>query len=88
MNTSLSKRLCALEAASSTDNRVTAIIRRIVRPRGLDAEAQLITAPGGQRWDLQNGESAEQLEERALREVTRNAGGFATLITYPEPAYA
>ena len=80
----LEKRLSALEKTAVPDNRVTAVIRRIVRPGGLDAHAQFITAPGGQRWDRQDGETSEHLEERALREVVRNAAGFATIVTYQE----
>lgn len=76
---SLGRRIEALEALTPRRDVVT-----IVRFFAAGAEAAEPTAyrslDGGQRWEREPGESAEELLERASREVHRNALGAALLI--------
>ena len=81
---SLEKRLAALESSDGAgDDRLTIIIRRLVSPGHLDNEVQRLTGAAGQIWTRQPGESEQDLTDRAVREVKRNAGGAAQLIAWP-----
>jgi hypothetical protein len=76
----LERRLSELERASPVD-RLTAIIHRIVSPGNLTAEATTareVDGPG--EWRRLADETADDLIDRALREVPRKPGGVARLI--------
>lgn len=76
---SLGRRIEALEALTPRREVVT-----IVRFFAAGAEAaeptRFRTIDGAQRWAREPGESAEELLERASREVRRNDWGLAVVI--------
>lgn len=76
---SLGRRIEALEALTPRRDLVT-----IVRFFAAGAEAaeptEYRSLDGGQRWEREPGESAEELLERASREVHRNAWGVAVIV--------
>ena len=70
-------------------NRLTVFIVRFDRPSPAHGAIAYSTyrdgwgdgdGKQGQRWDLQPGETPEQLLERAEREVQRGPGGIAVLL--------
>ena len=72
----LDRRLAALESVAATDNRIDVIIRKIVSPGRVGAEIHRITAAGGdQQWLRGIDESEPDFQDRASREVHRNAKG-------------
>ena len=80
----LDRRLAALESVAATDNRIDVIIRKIVSPGRVGAEIHRITAAGGdQQWLRGIDESEPDFQDRASREVHRNAKGFAVMVAWP-----
>ena len=80
----LDRRLAALESVAATDNRIDVIIRKIVSPGRVGAEIHRLTAPGGaQQWLRGKDESERDFQDRAIREVHRNAKGFAVMVAWP-----
>jgi len=76
----LEKRIAALEATTAPANDFT-IIRRFVSPGHLDAEIYRLRDDNGKLWTRQNGETEQELIDRASREVKRTPWGVACLIT-------
>lgn len=82
----LERRISALEQASPHNEQLT-IIRRILSPGRLDAEIHRISSRGGdQQWLREPGESERAVLDRAIREVQRNAKGFAVVTAWPGQA--
>lgn len=80
----LDRRLATLERVAATDNRIDVIIRKIVSPGHLGAEIHRMTAAGGDRqWQRLADESERDFQDRAIREVHRNAKGFAVMVAWP-----
>ncbi len=78
----LERRLNDLERASEPANQINTIIFRGVYPGRLDAEVHRITGPDGGEWLRADGETEQELEDRATREVKRNDHGFAQLFAF------
>ena len=84
---SIESRVGELEKRAGTDaDQHTVLIVSFLRPGPIQEETLAYsTIPGGkgdadaQRWDRQPGETLEQLEERATREVPRNARSVPVL---------
>jgi hypothetical protein len=78
----LENRIDALERKMATNDELTVWIISFVRPGPngpIESEPIAYVGNDGERWDRQKGETLDQLKERASREVTRSAWGFACL---------
>ncbi len=78
-STSIERRLETLESRAAPDNMIKTIIWHVIDP-GPVAEMVIVTGDQGECWTRRPGETEDQLMERAQREVTRDARGFARLI--------
>lgn len=77
----LERRIAELEKAGSTGEGPMTIIIRCMTPGNLEVEIQeLHDWKGGQQWKRQPRETAQDLIDRASREVTRNGPGCALLM--------
>ena len=78
---SLKKRIADLEKAGAINTGLTNIVIRFVTSKKADDELQEFHDwKNGQQWNRQPGETEQELEDRATREVTRNETGCALLM--------
>jgi len=75
----LTRRLLALESKAGAQAEAMTIYLTAYRQAGQPEARVRLIACGAQRWQQQEGETAEALRQRAARECERNAWGIALL---------
>ncbi len=79
----LEKRIAALETAGAVGAEPITLVVQFVKPGHLDAEIQEMYTQEGQSWQRVEGETQQELIDRATREVTRSTCGVASLFADP-----